>query len=352
LEQSLASIGKRHGLSALRFTIQEVAKTTETMLREAPAAIRAHGVSMLLVDQTEPAGAAIAERLRLPFVTVCNALALNREADVPPPFTPWNYHPSAWARQRNRIGYAVADRLTRPIADVVGRYREQWNLKPYKSMEESFSDRAQISQQPALFDFPRHSLPPAFHYVGPLRKTNRDVPFPWDRLDGRPLIYASLGTLQNSRYPVFRCFAEACEGLAAQLVITHGGGLTEPEASSLPGKPIVVSYAPQLQLLQHARLTLTHAGLNTVLDSLTCGVPLIAIPITYEQPAIAQRIRYTGAGESITLSALNPQRLRAALIRVLAADSPCLANARRIGDSVREGPSGVQKAADIVLSAS
>jgi len=47
----------------------------------------------------------------------------------------------------------------------------------------------------------------------------------------------------------------------------------------LPGSPLVV-YAPQLELLAKARLTITHAGLNTVLDSLSNGVPLVAIPIT------------------------------------------------------------------------
>jgi len=39
--------------------------------------------------------------------------------------------------------------------------------------------------------------------------------------------------------------------------------------------PLVVEYAPQLELLAKARLTITHAGLNTVLDSLSNGVPLV-----------------------------------------------------------------------------
>jgi UDP:flavonoid glycosyltransferase YjiC (YdhE family) len=35
------------------------------------------------------------------------------------------------------------------------------------------------------------------------------IPFPWDRLDGRPLIYASLGTLQNGRPELFAEIARA-----------------------------------------------------------------------------------------------------------------------------------------------
>ena len=58
---------------------------------------------------------------------------------------------------------------------------------------------AQICQFPEGFDFPRRELPGCFHYVGPLHDAadRPQVPFPYDRLDGRPLVYASLGTIQN-----------------------------------------------------------------------------------------------------------------------------------------------------------
>ena len=348
LPESLTALGRLKGVSALRFTIRAVAKTTEMMLRDLPAAVKKAQVSMLLVDQMEPAGGTVAEYLGLPFVTVCNALALNREPDIPPPFTPWSYRSAWWARMRNGMGYAFSDRLTRPITRIVEDYRKDWNLPPHRSPEDSFSPLAQISQQPPLFDFPRRQLPGNFHYAGPLRKKSpRSIPFPWDRLDGRPLIYASLGTLQNSRLNVFRCFAEACAGIDAQLVITHGGGLDSAEAATLPGNPVVVAYAPQLDLLSRARLTLTHAGLNTVIDSLTHGVPLIAIPITYEQPAIAERVRYTGTGEVISLSGLNPRRLREALLRLLAPHARCRENARRVGESIRQA-GGVIRVADVI----
>ena len=104
----------------------------------------------------------------------------------------------------------------------------------------------------------------------------------------------------NSRESMFRCFAEACDGLDVQLVISHGGGLTAAQASALPGDPLVVRYAPQEQLLARASLTITHAGLNTVLDSLGRGVPLVAIPLTYEQPAIAGGLE--GGGRMYTFS--------------------------------------------------
>ena len=350
LPRSLAQLGRLHGLGALRFTIRAVAQTSVMVCRDAPAAIRSAGVEALLVDQMEPAGAAVAEHLQLPFITICNALAMNREPLVPPPFTPWNYEEAGWAKLRNGIGYAVSDWMTRPVAKAVGEYRANWKLPPVHSPDESFSKLAQICQMPREFDLPRAQLPKCFHYVGPLRRAPPvPVTFPWDRLDGRPLVYASLGTLQNSREAVFRRIAEACQEMQIQLVISHGGGLSGAQETGLPGDPLVVSYAPQLELLAHARLTITHAGLNTVLDSLAHGVPLVTVPITYEQPAIARRVERTGCGRSVPLAKLGARLLDEALYDVLH-EEKYRASSRRIADSIRKA-GGVQRAADLVLAA-
>jgi UDP:flavonoid glycosyltransferase YjiC (YdhE family) len=72
----------------------------------------------------------------------------------------------------------------------------------------------------------------------------------------------------------------------------------------------VVPYAPQREILGKASLTITHAGLNTVLDSLSFGVPVLAIPITYEQPAIARRLEWTCSGRWLALRSLRSDDLR------------------------------------------
>lgn len=345
----LAQLAKLHGLRALRFTIAAVARTTEMMCREAPAAIKRAKIDALLVDQTEPCGSSIADYLGIPFVTICNALAMNPEPTVPPPFTPWSYNPSGWAQVRNRLGYRMQALVMRPVSQVIARYRREWKLSPLGSVENSFSSLAQISQQPKAFDFPRRGLPASFHYVGPLRRGKKqNTQFPWEKLDGRPLVYASLGTLQNRRWPIFNAFAEACAGLDVQLVITHGGGLTEAEAQSFPGRPVVVSYAPQQEVLTRAALTLTHAGLNTVLDSLTHGVPMIAIPITYEQPAISERIRWSRVGEVVPMKALNPADLKARITSVLSS-SVLRRNAIEMRQAILEA-GGVARAANLIES--
>ncbi len=350
LPQSLAQLARLQGLAALRFTIQAIRRTTEMICRDAPGCIRSTGIQALLVDQTEPAGGTVAEHLGLPFITICNALVLNREPDVPPPFTGWSYRASSFSRTRNRVGYTASERVMAPVTKVLQRYRRMWNLAPQNKPDDSFSSLAQISQLPPAFDFPRRALPSCFEYVGPLRDAfSQTGDFPWERLDGRPLVYASLGTLQNRKHWVFQCFAEACASLPVQLVIAHGGGLDEHASSMLLGDPVVVPYAPQREVLARARLTLTHAGLNTVLDSLTYGVPLIAVPITYEQPAIASRVTWSGTGRVLSLNKLTADRLRGTIQTVLA-DASYTANAQVVRHSI-ENAGGVTRAADIVEKA-
>jgi MGT family glycosyltransferase len=141
-------------------------------------------------------------------------------------------------------------------------------------------------------------------------------------------------------------FSEACTDFPVQLVITHGGGLDNEAASSFPGNPVVVSYAPQMEILARATLTLTHAGLNTVLDSLANGVPLVAVPLTYEQPAIARRVLWSGVGEVISFPDLNLVRLRKAIARVLS--TPAYAEKARAMKTSIERAGGVVKAAELI----
>ncbi len=218
-------------------------------------------------------------------------------------------------------------------------------MRPLRSPDDSFSRLAQLCQMTADFDFPRKRLPSSFHYLGPFCDSGKTIPFPFERLNGKPLIYASLGTLQDRDSGYFRTIAEACAGMEAQLVISLGGGDANPPGDFV-GSPVVVKYAPQLELLARASLTITHAGLNTVMQSLMFGVPMVAVPITHDQPAIAARVRQCGSGEVIPIKDLTAQRLRAALGRV-ANDPGYRARARALSESIRLA-GGLERAVQIV----
>lgn len=88
------------------------------------------------------------------------------------------------------------------------------------NLDSIWSEKAVICQQPREFDFPR-ILPEQYHYVGSLisKDARPQIDFPWEKLNGKPLIYASLGTLQNQLISVYQMIADACTEFDVQLVI-------------------------------------------------------------------------------------------------------------------------------------
>jgi len=349
VEEAYATLGRLSGRAGLRFSVAYFRREQAMLFAELPAALRAAAVDVLLVDQLNPAAGTVAEMLALPFATIANALPINREPAVPPYFTGWLPGPAPWARWRNQVGNALLDRLTEPVWRDLQAQRQRLGLRRQRRREEAFSPLLQLAQLPAAFDFPRERLAPHFHYVGRLADPSgrepllRDaVPFPWERLDGRPLIYASLGTLQNGRPEIFEQIAAACAPLPVQLVISLGNPGHAP--LRLPGDPIVVAYAPHQQVIEHAALVITHAGLNTTLTALGCGVPLLAIPITNEQPGIAARVAYSGAGRVMALPQLRVEALTALLAEMLSNPS-YRARAREL-QTLFEAAGGVRVAAD------
>lgn len=348
IAESLTQLGKLSGLAALQYTVSLLKDQAAVLLRDTPTAVKEAGVEALLVDQVSPEGGSVADFLDIPFITVCSAVVLNREEGVPPYFKTWGYNPAWWARLRNRAGYALLSRTVKPITKVINEYRREWKLPPQSSSNERYSQLAQISQQPAELEFPRKNLPQCFHFTGPYHSpTGREIPdFPYEKLTGQPLIYASMGTVQNRLLGIFKSIAEACNDLDAQLVISLGGSATPESVQGLPGNPLVVGYAPQLELLKKATLTITHAGMNTTLESLSNGVPMVAIPITNDQPGVAARLAWAGAGEVVPLAQLSVPKLQNAIQKVLTQDS-YKKNALRLQEAIHRA-GGVSRAIDIV----
>ena len=349
--ESLAKLGQLSGRAALKYLVNTLKTSASVLLRDAPAVIKEAGIEALLVDQVTPEGGSLADGLGIPFITICSAVVLNQEENIPPYITTWGYNPTWSGRLRNRIGYKLLRSIIKPITEVINQHRQELNLRPHANYNERYSQLAQISQQPAELEFPRQNLPPHFHFTGPYHSsTGREVPaFPFDKLNGKPLIYASLGTIQNRLLAVFKTIAEACNGLDAQLVISLGGSASPDVLQGLPGNPLVVGFAPQLELLQKANLTITHAGLNTTLESLNNGVPMVAIPIANDQPGVSARIAWAGCGEVVPLKRVNVTRLRTAITKVLTEDS-YTKNALRLQEAIQQA-GGVTRAADIIEQA-
>jgi MGT family glycosyltransferase len=141
-------------------------------------------------------------------------------------------------------------------------------------------------------------LGPEYLFVGPaIPAAPPDIEFPFDQLGSeRPLIYISLGTVFNDNPSFFRdCIAAFAES-DYQVVMTLGKRLPIETLGEIPPNFIVRSYVPQLQILKHADLFITHGGVNSVHQGLYYGVPLLLVPQQLEQALVAARLAELGAG--------------------------------------------------------
>jgi zeaxanthin glucosyltransferase len=90
-EKSLAKLGTLSGLAAFRYTVNLFQQFTILLLTDAPAAIKSSKIDFLLIDQTCFGASTVAQFLDLPFISVCCALMMNQDPNVPPFNIGWPY---------------------------------------------------------------------------------------------------------------------------------------------------------------------------------------------------------------------------------------------------------------------
>jgi len=340
-------LGRLNGLAAFQYTIERVMNTGRMVFRDGPSAILEERIDALLIDEADMSGT-VAEHLEIPFVSVAIVPPMNHGDRLPPFYFGWNAGRDRLSRLRNRLAMQLITRFGKPVSDLVNRQRAEWGLKPFRGIGDALSPIAQIAQLPKVLEFESAPHRQHLYFTGPWVNPGQRpaIEFPWDRLNGRRLVYASLGTLQNGSEYVFRAIAQACSELPVQLVLSLGGGLEPERLGALAGNPIVVPFAPQLELLKRTDAVITHAGINTVLESLSEGVPLVAIPLGNDQPGVAARVKARGAGVVVPRRKLSVGRLRRA-VRLVLNDPRYRARAQELGRAIRQ-IDGPAMAAEII----
>jgi zeaxanthin glucosyltransferase len=331
--------------AAVRSRLDRISFEMKTFLRDYPAAIRATGVDTLLVGEISLTGPTVAEMLSLPYFVISTGIPHNFG---------WG-DPLDLALSRSRFERRQSNLLEVSVLCMGGQvrrlldiYRKPLGLPPLRSSATRFPPLAHITQWPECLDAARSALPESFFYTGPFVDVvaRAEMGFPWSRLDSRPLVYASMGTTRKCDPSVFHRIAEACSRLGVQLVISLGGRRDITSLCDLPGAPIVVANAPQLELLQLADIVITHAGPNTALETLLHGKPMLALPLALDQPAVAAHLVRLGAAEALSTETRSAPEIHAALLRLLR-ESRYSEAARRLQNQL-VCLNGLDRAADII----
>jgi MGT family glycosyltransferase len=171
--------------------------------------------------------------------------------------------------------------------------------KAFQPMGETFDEQRYVFVGPSIL--PRHE----------------DSDFPLNKLsDEQPILYISLGTVFNNQPEFFKMCFEAFGELPWQVVLSRGKHVDPAALGPVPHNFLVSPYVPQLEILSRTQVFVTHGGMNSTMESLYYGVPMVAVPQMLEQALTARRITEMGLGLMLEKEAVNVTTLREAVERV------------------------------------
>lgn len=185
-----------------------------------------------------------------------------------------------------------------------------------------------------------------FEFVGP-SLGQRALEEVWEpRTKDRPLVFISLGTTPlNDRPDFFRMCLEAFAATQWQVAMAVGDWINVSELGEIPDNVEVRAFFPQLDV-SHADVFLSHTGMNSTMEALYFGVPLVAFPLQPEQEANARRVEDLGLGRRLVAESLSPGLIRTVVAEV-SDDQHIRRNLETMSERVR-GAGGSTAAADAI----
>jgi zeaxanthin glucosyltransferase len=350
ISECIAEISKRQGDDALKFAMGFIMGQAESIMKSLPAIIQSNQIDALVIDCAQFYAELGAIQLGIPYAHVSCALHHDYSGRTPLLFYGWPHETTAAALDRNQEGVTRFVNLLKENNAGIRAQAETAGIKiDWDDPDSTLSPWASISQVPKAFDFESSHWPPQFHHTGPFHdgQGREPVEFPWERITGEPLVYASMGTIVNGRPDVFRTIIAAlAKNKDLQLVLSIGDQIDPRQLEPIPKNAIIVKRAPQLELLKQATVCITHGGLNTVLESLAQGVPQVAIPVAFDQPGVAARISHHRTGVVTSLDKLTADRLSTLLNEVLH-NSAYRDSAQMMKKAIAEA-NGLSAAADLI----
>lgn len=266
-------------------------------------------------------------------------------------------NPPAWPRRLQPDPAALAD-LRRQCEAVRDAFTEHWNvvlaaLDPSApASEDAFAETGEtllLNYPEELHPAERTALLGRHAFLGSaVRSEQPDAEVDaWLARGGAPIVYVSLGSFLSVRSDVLARIAEALRGPDVRVALAAGS--TSPDAlGPVPGSWLVRAELPQVTLLGHAALAVTHGGNNSVTEALTAGVPLLVLPLSTDQFAGAAAVETAGFGEALDPNAATPEELRAAAVRLLSLGGEAASRLRDLSDALTRSP-GAQRARAALL---
>jgi len=284
-----------------------------SQLMDIQAVIKQYDPQVVVCDPMVYAGAIASETLGIPWVGVSNSLN---------PLTPSDWRCelvdtlNSYHQQRVDLFRNIGREVNFCVSDLISPW-----LNIVFSTEEYIPRDLSGNQ----FSF----------YVGtpfPIdSKRGDETSFPFGKLDPcKKKVYMSLGSQIYYHPHLFKTVAKALEKENVQIIMSVSELCNDDFVEFFPPDSIILPYVPQLEVLKHVDLMVSHGGANSVLESLAAGIPLAILPLCNDQFLQAKFVQRAGVGMILDAECPDAIEYREVLTEILSDDSSYRSNAKRI----------------------
>jgi rhamnosyltransferase subunit B len=299
----------------------------ERMLRESYQNIVARLApdTVVLAGSLGLSGRVAHEKHGVAYLTVHLQPAAMLSVHEPPQFSTGSI-PKWFPHWLRRVLFWYADRrmLDPMLMPPVNRLRAELGLtKPIKRVFGPWRDSPQgiLAFYPAWYSSPP-DLPKHLTHVGFVNYDQQEQPMP-EAVEkflatGPKPVVVSFGSAMRQGLPYFTAAVLAFQKLGIRGMILAKAGEQIP--ANLPPSILQVDYAPFSLLLPRCAAVIHHGGIGTAAQSLAAGIPQLIMPMAFDQPDNAHRLKNFGVASVLKPAEFTPDNVARVLQTMLSSE--------------------------------
>lgn len=319
----------------------------KTLIKE----LKETGYDLFLTDPAFPGGVLLAHYLQLPLVFNVRWL-FSGEAHFAIAPSPLSYIPELFTDNSDKMD--LFQRIYNIICHSILVYMYHYvSNPPYQAVCDRYfgPDVSAMSliqgadlwlmRVDFTFEFPRPTMPNVVYIGGFQGKPSKPLPSHLEEFvqssGEHGVVVMTLGTLLNDLGPeISEIIASAFASLPQKFVWRHVG----KRPVTLGNNTMLVEWLPQNDLLGHpkTKVFITHGGTNGIYEAIYHGVPILGVPLIFDQFDNMVRLKSKGVAEVVEVTTLDVESLTSALKNILDLEKPYKQNMLKLSELLRDKP--------------
>ncbi|ADP31706.1 macrolide family glycosyltransferase [Bacillus atrophaeus] len=281
---------------------------------------------LIVYDFIALAGKLLADKLQVPAVRLCSSYAQNESFQM------------------------GTEEMLKQVKEAEAEFQaflEQENLPAVSFEQLAIPEAFNIVFMPRSFQIKNETFDDRFCFIGPsLGKRSEQERLLLKEKGDRPLMLISLGTAFNAWPEFYQMCMEAFGGSEWHVIMSVGKSIEPDSLGDIPDNFTVRQRVPQLDVLTEADVFISHGGMNSTMEAMNEGVPLVVIPQMHEQELTAQRVEELGLGIYLPKEEVSVPRLQQAIGNIFS-DKEIHSRVKDMQKDVKEAGGAEQGAAEI-----